>query len=258
VNLSDIAAMGGRPRHFFLSLSISGGTDFVFLKKFLRGLRECSRKFGVVLAGGNITGAAEGISITIALTGTPAERGAARRSSARPGDSIIVIGSVGDAAAGLFLLTKRPELVRRFPKLVKKYRRPEPLVGTGALLAGRGLVSAMIDVSDGLIQDLGHIADANGLGFELDAANIPISGALSGFSKAAGLNPLDFALNGGDDYSLLLTCGVQESGEVLEIIRRAGITGGVIGTIKKGKRRVLVRDGKRINIGEIPEGFRHF
>lgn len=250
VNLSDIAAMGGRPLHAVLGLALPGDTDVRWLNAFLAGFREASREAGVALAGGDISRARD-IMISVTVTG---EAGFfVPRSGARPGDCLFVSGTLGDAAEGLRLLEKgvRPGKDRAAGRLLKAFLDPVPRLELGSFLARRKLASAMIDVSDGLSVDLAHLCEESGVGTEVDLARIPISEELRRSSK----RPLDLALNGGEDFELLFTVRPQNVPRLLRLARRFEIT--AIGRITAGKTILAVHPAGKKKLLPI-RGYEHF
>jgi thiamine-monophosphate kinase len=250
VNLSDIAAMGGRPLHAVLGVALPGQTDWKWLSEFFRGFREASHKARVVLVGGDFS---EARRIMISVTVTGSAETFVPRSGAKPGDLIYVSGSLGDAAAGLRLLEsgRRRGKGRAVGPLLKAFLDPAPRLELGALLARKKLASAMIDVSDGLSVDLAHICEESGLGAEVELCRIPLSGALRRFSK----DPLDLALNGGEDFELLFTVRPGDVPRLRRLARRFKIT--AIGRITAGKGMVAVDAAGNKKPLKI-QGFEHF
>ncbi len=190
VNASDIAAMGGRPR--FCLVSVGAPPDFpaIALRDIHRGLAAAAGETGAAIVGGNLTRSRQ-LMVSVALVGE-APRHPALRRGARAGDLVYVTGSLGAAALGLRAL-QRDSAAQGAD--VRRFREPPARLRAGALLAGSG-VSAMIDVSDGLLQDLGHLCEASGVGAQVEAAAIPCSVRV----RRAGLA---LALSGGEDYELL-------------------------------------------------------
>ncbi len=195
VNLSDIAAMGGRPRWMTLALTLVE-SDEVWVANFAKGLHEAAMAHDMSLVGGDLTHG-DSIVVTVQITGDVAEGKAIHRSGARVGDTIFVTGTVGDAAAGLELLsTGKPDdyLSSRFLRPTAQVRFAQTLVG---------VASAAIDISDGLLGDLQKLLAASGVGAEVDLDALPLSDALC--AAFAGEAQRRFALCGGDDYELCFT-----------------------------------------------------
>lgn len=199
VNLSDLAAMGSRPRWFTLALSLPR-VDECWLRDFAEGLKACASEGGIALVGGDTTRGT--LSITITAIGTISEGRALRRSGARAGDAVCVTGTLGDAALGLKLWQRRSfcrELVDTdFELLWGRLHRPQPRVRAGLVL--QDVAHAAIDLSDGLAGDLPHILDASGVGAVIHADRLPMSPA---FARAAASDErVRLQVSGGDDYEL--------------------------------------------------------
>jgi thiamine-monophosphate kinase len=235
VNLSDIAAMGGRPTACVVNLGVREGITPRTLERIYSGLRDAAREASTDIVGGNVTRARE-LSITIALVGE-AGRGVMRRDAARPGDEIFVTGTLGDAALGWRILAGKLEARGKAKKnraakkyLVERFLRPHARLYAGQRLAALRPAPAAIDVSDGLMQDLGHIVERSGVGAEIDASRIPISPAY----RALMGDDLVHALTGGEDYELIFCVkpGRRES----ELSRRLGVGVRRIGKIVRGTR----------------------
>ncbi|HVP91518.1 MAG TPA: thiamine-phosphate kinase [Terriglobales bacterium] len=250
VNLSDIAAMGGRPRHVVLGLALPGRTGRAWLDAFLAGFREAARRAGAALVGGDFSAAARTM---IAVTVTGEARRFVTRRGARPGDRVFVSGTLGDAAMGLRLLGRRGAAGRGRPsgRLLRAFLDPAPRLELGALLARRGLASAMIDLSDGLAVDLSHIAEESGAGAEVDLAAIPLSKEL----RRASSRPLDLALHGGEDFELLFTVRPRNLPRLRALGKRFPVT--EIGRIVPGRRLLAVGpDGAKRPLAV--KGYEHF
>jgi len=238
VAASDLAAMGARPLAMTLALTLPDADDF-WLHAFSEGLGQASTAFRLPLVGGDTTRGPCVISVQVFGV---VECGAALlRSGAQPGDAVFVSGTLGDAAAGLALLQSRwqPEAVQG-EYLLDRYYRPTPRLVLGEKLSG--IASAAVDVSDGLIQDLGHIAAASGCAVEIQAAALPLSAALR--SHPDRQQQLAWALGGGDDYELCITVPV-------DLLPPEGFTR--IGSVTEGQ-------GVRCADASIPEqpGYTHF
>jgi thiamine-monophosphate kinase len=184
VNVSDIAAMGGRPEYGLLAVAGPSGTDLDLLSQ---GVADAARTYNCAIVGGDLANA-DILVVTVAITGT-AEGDPVLRSGARPGDGIWVTGPLGLSAAGLRLLKGNKDIAGRAPAA---HRRPRPSVEAGLAARAAG-ASAMIDISDGLVADLGHVADASGVGFALE--RVPVGEDAT----------IDEALTGGEDYVLAFT-----------------------------------------------------
>ena len=250
VNLSDIAAMGGRPLHALVGLAVPGDVDESWLRQFMAGFRAAARESGVALVGGDLS---ESATIMIAVTVTGRAERPVRRCGAKPGDGIFVSGTLGDAAGGLRLVEQGGirGVVKAVQPLVAAFLDPRPRLELGALLARRRLASAMIDVSDGLSVDLAHICEESGVGAEVEAARVPISAALAHMA----VDPLSLALNGGEDFELLFTVRPEKLDEVERLARRHGLTR--IGRVTAGRKVMLVGPGKKRKALRA-RGFEHF
>jgi thiamine-monophosphate kinase len=173
VNVSDIAAMAGHPTHAVVTLSLRPDCEVAFVDGILDGLLEASRRWSVHLVGGDLSGADQ-IVISLALLGAAAGDRAVHRTGARPGDALCVTGRLGGAAGGLLVLRRNPGRGDdAHDRLVKRHLRPEARVEAGAALAAAG-ATAMIDLSDGLAVDLGHLCTSSGVGCRIDPQAIPI------------------------------------------------------------------------------------
>jgi thiamine-monophosphate kinase len=250
INLSDIAAMGGRPRHALVGMALPGDVEEGWLRQFILGFRGAAREAGVALVGGDLSQADE---IMIAVTVTGKVESPIARKGARPGDAVYVSGTLGDAAGGLRLLEKGGihGVVKPVRPLLDAFLDPSPRLALGALLGRRKLASAMIDISDGLSVDLAHICAESGVGAEIDAERIPISEALKRFTR----RPLDLALNGGEDFELLFTVRPAKQAAVEALAARYGLTR--IGVIIPGRSVRLVGPGRKKRALRA-RGFEHF
>lgn len=192
VNVSDVAAMAASPRFALCAFTLSDEVDARWAVEVAGGMRECCDEFAVSLVGGNIARGGE-VSLAVTLVGEVARGRAVRRSGARPGDRIVVTGSLGGAAAGLRLAAQRSWSDDERDAL-RRQVRPTPRVGEAGVLASHG-ATAMIDVSDGLSLDLSRLCRASGVGARVDLPAVPIHGVAT----------LDEALGGGEDYELVAT-----------------------------------------------------
>jgi thiamine-monophosphate kinase len=261
INVSDIAAMGGDPRWALVSLAIPGGTEVGYVEELYRGMREQLLLAGASIVGGNLSRMKSIIVLDFTLLGVVAPERLTLRSTARDGDVILLTGSPGESRAGLELI-RRPDLVLSAStrqKLLERHLCPQPRLLEGQLLARSGLVSSMIDVSDGVAGDLCHICKSSGKGAEIEVAGLPVSPAVSEAARAAGADSLEWVLSGGEDYELLFTTSPEAvAGLKKMLLDETGTTCTQIGKITAETGEVWVRlaDGKRI----VPSvtGWDHF
>jgi len=209
VNLSDLAAMGAAPLGYLMTCGFAKGTDDAWIAAFVAGLAQDQAEFGLAVLGGDTVVTPGPASFSLTILGTVVPGQALRRQGARSGDEVWVSGTIGDGALGLLALTGRlpPD-----PHLADRYRLPRPRLGLGQALAG--IARAAMDVSDGLVQDLGHLARAAGCGAEIRADAVPLSDAAR---AALGADPSlrPRILGGGDDYELLFAAAPEDAARVL-------------------------------------------
>ena len=243
-NLSDLAAMGAQPRWALLALTLPED-DPDWLEAFLDGFLAAAEDTGVVLVGGNISSGP--LNITVELLGEVSPDHIATRRGTSPGDWLVVTGSLGDAAAALALKDKAPEA------LVKRLHRPEARIRAGRVMTES--VHAMIDISDGLLADLGHLLNGD-LGAEIWLADLPTSSSLLD-AVPDSLDRWRFQAGGGNDYELLATLPAQSSAALGELADEAGVSLTVIGRID-GSGRVSCLDEDGRSISELEPGWDHF
>ncbi len=239
--LSDIAAMGGEPRCFLLSLALPVSLTGRWLDEFLLGLRRVSVKFQCPLVGGDTT-SHDGILINVTVVGEVQSGQAVLRSGARPGDLLYVSGHLGEAEMGLRLLKRRKGLASRKSPLTRKHLYPEPRLALGQWLAAKSLATAMMDLSDGLSSDLPRLCAASGVGARVIAAKVPTV-QFSARNFKSGVDPLHLALDGGDDYELLFTVPPSRAKLLPRSFR--GILLTLIGVVTSGKQIALVDEHGR-------------
>jgi thiamine-monophosphate kinase len=245
--LSDIAAMGGIPVAAFLSLALPKGLRQPWVDGFVRGLLKLADRFDVSLAGGDTAQSPSGeVLADIVVVGSVPRGKAIQRSGARPGDWIYVTGALGGAAATLKLLFSGRKLR---PADYARHFDPVPRIEVGQFLREKDLASAMIDISDGLSTDLGHICDESGVGAEIRSDAIP----RAEIGKPAREVELEFALHGGDDYELLFTAprGKRVPSRI------AGVDITRIGDVTRLKHLILTND-HGMGIELRPQGWEHF
>ncbi|MGH7798461.1 MAG: thiamine-phosphate kinase [Candidatus Binatia bacterium] len=255
VNLSDIAAMGGVPAYAILSLGIPVDFDSSGIDKFYRGVNALAEPSGVAVVGGD-TNIAGSLIVSVCVIGHAPYR-PVRRSGARVGDDIYVSGTLGDSALGLKLLRQRKSRLKRkdVAQLIARHHRPTPRLTVGALLAKRRLATAMIDVSDGLMQDLTHICRASGTGAVIRQDHLPLSPA---YRALAGKDGTCHALSGGEDYELLFCARRQNRARVEEVPSRAGVAITRIGTCIAANKGVVVVDNSEKSVAISLMGHDHF
>lgn len=251
--LSDVAAMGGTPRCFLLSLAIPVSHTGRWMDGFLAGLRRASRRFGCVLAGGDTTHRRE-MLINISVVGEVRTSYAVLRSGARPGDLIYVSGRLGEADLGLQVLRRSRGAVNPKNPFLKRHLYPEPRLALGERLAKERLASAMMDLSDGLSSDLRRLCTASGVGARLESVKIP-QPRNSQAALEHAVDPLALALHGGDDYELLFTVPPQKAKFLPRIFRGVKLT--AIGRITR-KTKLLVCDENGRERPLIPGGWDPF
>jgi len=273
VNLSDIAAMGGRPRFYLVSAALRPRMRLEELEGFYRGLESACRPFGVRLIGGDTTssfgsscgspygssagGSTGPLVISVTIIGEAYPGRAVKRTGAKVGDDIYVTGSLGDSACGLAILKARGTegLNKDETRLAARHLRPSPRIRAGRLLGEARLASAMIDISDGLSSDLGHILEQSGVGAVVYKDRLPISGDLmqtAGIKKA-----VQFALHGGEDYELLFTARPSCRKKIAALQEKAGVSFTSIGNITAEDGALLV-DEKGQGRALRPSGYEHF
>lgn len=234
--VSDIAAMGGKPRCFLLSLALPGALTGSWLTNFVRGLKRAANRFSCQLAGGDTTSRRE-VLINITVIGEVQPGQAVLRSGARVGDGIYVTGRLGEAEWGLRVLTKRGGRSANHKSAMRKHLYPEPRLRVGQWLARSRLATAMMDLSDGLSTDLPRLCSASKVGAVIESLRIPAVRA-NRSSAAEKADALTLAQNGGDDYELLFT--VPRSKIRLIPPRFGGIPLTQIGEITRGRKLTLI------------------
>jgi thiamine-monophosphate kinase len=259
VNVSDVAAMGGSPRFGLVSLGLPADVELPWVVELYGGIREAAQDYGMAVVGGDVSRADRAV-VSVAVTGEVAPGRAVTRAGARPGDRIVVTGTLGRAAGGLRLARSgdRAAVGSSWGRdLVAAHDRPVARVGEGQTLAGSGATS-MIDVSDGLAMDLGRLCAESAVGAAVELAEIPVDPALERLRAATGAEPLRLALSGGEDYELLATLPSDAvAGAAASLRDRFGTRLTDVGEIRAAPGMVAVdADGEESPLE--PSGWDHF
>lgn len=218
VNLSDIAAMGGRPTGILVSIAIPKDTEGEYIEDFYKGLKSICKEYETNLLGGDTVSSLQGIVVSVTALGEVLPENLLLRSGAQVGDLVMVTGTLGDSAAGLEIILQKKD-GSRFSELFSRHLTPSPQVKEGMFLASLGIVTAMNDISDGLASEITEIAEASRVGAKIIAEQIPLSQETKELSQEINKNPLDWALYGGEDYQLVFTCPEQESASIQKLFR---------------------------------------
>jgi len=243
VNISDIGAMGGRPRFALLTLGLPAACRKEFLDQMVAGFLDVLAEHDMALVGGDTVYAGERLILSITVCGEMTEKQVCYRSAAQPGDLVWVSGCLGNAACGLELCRQGMQAREEFALLCRAHLDPQPQVRLGRMLAGSGLMHAMMDISDGLATDLAHICQASGVGAEIMAEEVPLADELRKAAAALQLSPMQLALQGGEDYQLVFSAPAQHSEPLRALSRQAGVDIYCVGRIVEGERVMLRQDG---------------
>jgi len=248
VNLSDLAAKGATPIGYLMTVAAPRYTPDDWFARFASGLAQDQQEFGVTLLGGDTTSTPGPVALSLTIIGHVAPGTMVRRAGARPGDGIWVTGTIGDGALGLAVAQGR--LADPTGHLLQRYRLPQPRIG----LAIAGVASAGMDISDGLVQDLGHLCRAGNLAAHIDADAVPLSPS----AQQAGADWLPTILTGGDDYELLLAVPPGHEAALQDAARDAKVSVSRIGAFHAGPPDVMVRgpDGNPLSLPR--GGWSHF
>ncbi len=250
VNLSDLAAKGAEPVGYLLTAALTRACDETWLKRFSSGLALDQKRFGMVLLGGDTVRSQGAAILSLAAVGKVAAGSALLRRTARAGDALFMSGTLGDAALGLRILKGglRRMAVRHRAFLVSRYRLPQPRLELGRKLVG--IASAAMDISDGLVADLGHLCAASEVGAIVETARLPLSDAARA-ALTGDRTLLEAILSGGDDYEILFTAAPSAR----KRLTRLKVT--EIGRIEAGRSVTLLSgDGRPIAVAH--GGYRHF
>jgi thiamine-monophosphate kinase len=249
VNLSDIAAMGGKARHALVAIGIPGDTEVEMITAIYQGMKKLAQEHGVNIVGGDTVRSPQGLVLNVTVLGEVEPANLTLRSNARVGDKILVTGDLGRAQAGLTVLQNDNLPVAEHLKqaALEKHCFPQPRLKEIAILLQSKALRAANDISDGLAKDLREITAASQVGAEIWPEKIPLQDTTIKIAEAVGEEPLNFALYGGEDFELLLTVNPAALQQVLKCGREAGISLTCIGEIKPASLGVSLKgpDGKR-------------
>lgn len=264
VNLSDIAAMGGIPRWALVALAVPADTDVEAVDAFYGGMAEAAAPHGVSVVGGDTAASRAGWTINVTLLGIhPGEP--RLRSQARPGDAVMVTGSLGASAAGLHVLEMGLDRARaagvtgtRLGELTRAHLRPRARVAEGRWLGQAPGTHAMMDCSDGLATDLGHICRESRVGARVELERVPVAAAVRDAARTLGADAHRWAVSGGEDYELLLTCDPAAVERLIAGLAEAtGTPLTLIGRIEGPSGEVAFVDAAGAPAA-MPDGFEHF
>jgi thiamine-monophosphate kinase len=250
VNLSDLAAMGADPLAYLTVIARPPALGTEWLEAFARGLAADQARVGLHLIGGDTVTTPGPLLLSLTIVGSVPTGTTLRRDGARPGDLVLVSGTLGDAAAGLRVLRGLATTEEAALALIDRYRTPRPRLALGRAL--RGLASAAIDVSDGFLADLGHVLTASCVGAVIEAERLPLSEAAHEVPDA-----LSSALSGGDDYELVATLPERHGGEVDRLVRALGLRLTVVGRIR-AEPGLELRDASGRPLPVAHAGWTHF
>lgn len=243
VNVSDIAAMGGYPAWGLVSLALPDDLEVAFIDGLYRGLRDQLGEVGGCVVGGNISRHPLDVIVDFTLMGKVEPDHLVLRKGGKPGDLVFVTGSLGDSRAGYELLS-HPELTLSGPsreRVLARHLTPQPRWKAGRVLGKSGAVHAMADVSDGLLADVRHLCGASGVKARIRADAIPVGEGCLEAAAVLGIDPMEWALGGGEDYELVLLAAPRDAERLLRLVREEADTDcTIIGEIVDGPPEVVV------------------
>ncbi len=255
VNLSDIAAMGGKPLYATTTLGIPLTIPSRFIVNFYRGLNDLASRYGVTVVGGDTCSSPRDLFIDINIVGEVRSDGLLTRAKAQPGDLLFVTGTLGESAMGLELLKTQSSISQTGRRLIERHLRPTPRLAIGKYLSSHRLAKALIDISDGLSTDLHHLCEQSQVGAVIEERAIPTPELESGLRNQLARTPIEYALNGGEDYELLFAVPAKKSRVLPSHID--GVAVHEIGKITAQKGICRIKQSNRIR--RLPaRGFDHF
>ena len=259
VNVSDIAAMGGRPLWALLSLALPPRLDASFAADLERGLRAAGRRFGFALVGGDTCASDAGVFLSLTLAGAAGPR-LLTRDGASPGDLLFVTGHLGASALGLAALERHGAgpLPAALRACARRHLHPEPRLAFGAQIARTGLARAGLDVSDGVARDLARLCAASRVGAEVTTDSLPVLPATKRAARLLGCDATEAALHGGEEYELLFAARPQEASRLAKLGLRLGAAVTAIGRVlpRRAGISAIAAGGRRSAL--TPRGWEHF
>jgi thiamine-monophosphate kinase len=254
VSISDIAAMGGIPRWALLSLALPCDLSLEFVDEFMRGFLSIASEYGVVLIGGDTCSSRTGLTISVTVLGEQYPERIVKRSGALPDDDIWVTGMLGDAALGLKLLESGEPVS---DELTCRLLDPTPRISAAQGLAEAGLATSMIDISDGVRADFGHIAEQSGVGGRINLGDLPLSPAFRNQTGELPALTYQLALSGGEDYEICFTAHHSNREKIADFAKKSGNAVTRIGIVTSFPEvQVINTDGSIYR--SSTEGFNHF
>lgn len=260
VNLSDIAAMGGRPTYALVSLGLPGTFPVAGYDRLFEGMRDELSPHGACIVGGNLARTTSGLVVDITLMGEADLGRVLTRGGARAGDRIFVTGWPGASAAGFHALRIfGGKVPRKYRSLAESHLAPTPRVAMGQRIAGSGIATAMIDLSDGLAGDLAHICERSGVGAEIREELFPLAERVGEIAERSGRSVRELVLHGGEDYELLFTVEPGASARrIRSIARGSGVPVTEIGRITERRDGCFLVDSRGNRVPVPPSGWDHF
>ncbi len=258
VNASDIAAMGGEPTHALVSLVLPPELELDWLEELYRGLGEEGDRLGAAVVGGNVARSGDGVVLDLTLAGRVPQGELLTRAGARPGDAVLVTGTLGGAAAGLWLREHPEADVPYRDALLTRHLAPTPRVREGRAIAASRLATAMIDLSDGLGSDVLHVCDQSGVGVRVYVENLPLTPGVPHVANLSGRAPWELALYGGEDFELLFTAPPSAADALRERLAALGTAVTPVGEVLPPSegRWLVLPDGRPVPLEG--RGFTHF
>ena len=263
-NLSDIAAMGATPTYILVAVALPSHLTFHDWKELYRGLSVPCKAHGVQLVGGDTSASRSSLFLAITILGKVKPNHGLTRSGAQEGEIIYVSGSLGNSVAGLAFLTRQASHGNTLPLrqpikfLVGRHLRPTPRIALGQLLSSRRLASAALDLSDGLSGDLLHLCQQSRVGALIQEASLPMSPHLLAYASQMNVDPLPWALHGGEEYELLFTVPPKDQRRLELAVKRLRIPVTAIGVItpRRSGLRIKHQDGTTQKL--LPQSYVHF